>query len=118
MAQSLGAVSLADAMYICAAVIEHMQADYNAIARSACKLLVKLKESRLRTQIVVHFDLARVLPGVRHDVYARTGASSAFMVCETVLVEVSLRVGRSTKKRVLPVTYSIKEFITSTKSKQ
>ncbi|KAL1751956.1 hypothetical protein FB107DRAFT_278146 [Schizophyllum commune] len=113
-----GAVSLADAMYICAAVIEHMQADYKAIARSACKLLLKLKESRLRTQIVVHFDLARVLPSVRHDVYARTGASSAFMVCETVLVEVSLRVGRSTQKRALPFTYRIKEFIASTKSKQ
>ncbi|KAI5887402.1 uncharacterized protein SCHCODRAFT_02588587 [Schizophyllum commune H4-8] len=112
-----GAVSLADAMYICAAVIEHMQANHKAIARSVRTLLVKLQESRLQKQIVVRLDLARVLPSVRHDVYARTtsmSASSTFTVSETVLVEVSLRVGRSTKKRSLPFTYSIKEFIAST----
>ncbi|KAL1712574.1 hypothetical protein EV715DRAFT_277917 [Schizophyllum commune] len=112
-----GALSLSDALFVCAVVRNYVAANLTAIGMhiSALKLGGKKdKVKQLTKQPTILVDLTDVAP--THDVYA--GSSSAAVdpimsgvdAPRRVLVEVSIQLGQRRVRRVLPFSYDAAYF--------
>ncbi|KAL1701461.1 hypothetical protein EV121DRAFT_212094 [Schizophyllum commune] len=115
-----GALSLSDALFVCAAVRNYVAANRMAIGMhiSALKLGGKKDKSKQSTkQPTVCVDLTDVAP--RHEVYVASSSAAVEPMKSgivgvdaprRVLVEVNIQLGQRQERRVLPFSYDAAYF--------
>ena len=112
-----GALTLSDALFVCAVVRNYVAANRMAIGMhiSAMKLGGKKDKSKQSTkQPTVCVDLTDVAP--RHEVYVASSPAAVEPIMSgvdaprRVLVEVSIQLGQRQERRVLPFSYDAAYF--------
>ncbi|KAL1714443.1 hypothetical protein EV715DRAFT_276618 [Schizophyllum commune] len=104
-----GALSLADTLLISAVAQSYVARNRKVLSKRTTKLLMRQDRTArpIVKQAVICIDLTDVLPEARHEVYVQTSYIPEGAWGD-VLIEVSLRAGRTSFTQTLPFAYDSK----------
>ena len=101
-----GALSLADTLLISAVAQSYVARNRKVLSKKTTKLLMRQDRTArpIVRQAVIYIDLTDVLPEARHEVYVQTSYIPEGAWGD-VLIEASLRAGRTSFTQTLPFAY-------------
>ena len=107
--RALGAVTLSDITQMCMDVFTYIDVNWESLSARVFKLMRERMRARRGTQIEIVADLTIVFGGDVYEVNARETDSDK-LITPTVLTGVQILLGGAKVRRMLPLTYDIRFF--------
>ena len=108
--RALGAVTLNDITQMCMDVFTYIDVNWESLSARVFKLMSeKMRAGQRGTQIEIVADLTIVFGGDVYEVNARETDSDK-LITQTILTGVQILLGGAKVRRMLPLTYDIRFF--------